>query len=175
MKKIIIPKVDANIEEGSLGQWAAGEGDHVRKGQLLVEYITDKAVYEIEAPASGILRRIVAPPKSVVPIGSVIGLIGKPEEVLPDVEAENRRILERHRQALDAVNAPEPDVAPARKAAAQAGRPRATPAARRLARIKGISLERLHVRSGGQLITAEMVENFSKSTKSLVDPTNGSS
>ncbi len=169
MKRIIIPKVDANIEEGALGSWMAAEGDTVRKGQSLVEYITDKAVFEIEAPASGHLRKIAAAAKSVVPIGAVIGLIGRPEEPLPDIEQENRRIMNRHRKNLSGTHTSKSAAAPPHQRdipetglpqgpPAAKGRPRATLAARRMARRKGVSLEKIQAETGDQLITVEMVE-----------------
>ncbi len=169
MKRIIIPKVDANIEEGALGSWMAAEGDAVRKGQSLVEYITDKAVFEIEAPASGHLRKITAPAKSIVPIGTVIGLIGRPHEPLHDIEQENQRIMDRHRKKLSGSGSSKSAAVPpdrntgsgsgaAAKPPSATGRPRATLAARRLARRKGISLEKIQAEAGGQLITVEMVE-----------------
>ncbi len=165
MKRIIIPKVDANIEEGTLGAWMAAEGDTVQKGQSLVEYITDKAAFEIEAPSSGCLRKITVPAKSVVPIGTIIGLIGRPGERLPDIETENRKLMEQHRDQISGIQniqAPEgpPDrVSDAPPPPIAKGRARATLAARRLARRKGISLETLQERVGNQVITVEMIEN----------------
>lgn len=175
MKRIIIPKVDANIEEGTLGAWMAAEGDRVKKGQTLVELITDKAVFEIEAPSTGCLRKIAMPEKSVVPIGAIIGLIGRPSEAIPDLEAENLKIMQRHRDRIHGMQDPDTNDAPTRKKQKHPeppspppapspgeGRPRATLAARRLARRKGIALETLQARAGNQLITVEMVEEASR-------------
>ncbi len=167
MKRIIIPKVDANIEEGTLGAWMAAEGDTVQKGQFLVEYITDKSVFEIEAPSSGCLRKITVPAKSVVPIGTIIGLIGRPGERLPDVETENRKLMEEHRNQISGIRREQAPVrqrdtvsdAPPPPPPIAKGRARATLAARRLARRKGISLETLQERVGNQVITVEMIEN----------------
>ncbi len=172
MKSIIIPKVDANIEEGTLGAWMVAEGDIVKKGQALVELITDKAVFEIEAPSSGCLRKITVPEKSVVPVGTIVGLIGRPGEKIPDIESENRKIMQQHRNRINGLqDTPAPatrkdtgsDAPPPPPAeSAGKGKPRATLAARRLARRKGIALETLQQRTGNSLITVEMVEQADK-------------
>lgn len=167
MKKIAVPKVDANIEEGTLGAWLAAEGDKIRKGQVLTEYITDKAAFEIESPFTGILRKIVVPEKSVVPIGTIIGLVGRADEPLPDVEPENRRLMERHRDGMvtDAATAGQAGIdrdgkTPAPVVKTVANRPRATLAARRLARRLGIPLEKLQEKAGDQRITVAIIESF---------------
>lgn len=44
-----------------LGAWLKREGDSVTSGEPLVEVETDKAQVEIEAPASGVLGKILVP------------------------------------------------------------------------------------------------------------------
>lgn len=141
--KVRMPRIDANIEEGSIGRWLADCGDPIRAGRPLVEIITDKASFELEAEQGGILRAQVAAEKSVVPVGYVIALIGQDAaEPLPQVEEENEAVLAAYRRKLtaglepvaagtDAGPAPEP----------LSGAVRATPAARRLAARAGLSLE----------------------------------
>lgn len=45
--------------EGTIAEWHKKEGDSVEKGELLVEVETAKAVQEIEAPISGVLKKIL--------------------------------------------------------------------------------------------------------------------
>jgi pyruvate/2-oxoglutarate dehydrogenase complex dihydrolipoamide acyltransferase (E2) component len=160
--KIKIPKVSANIDEVTVTRWLKKTGEPVRKGEPIAELTTDKAAFDLEAPANGILRAILAPPKSVLPIGYVIGLIGAPDETLPDVAAANRKRLTAHR-----AQAAPPDGAPraaARKEPAPATGPgvRATPAARRLARQKGADLEKVARRHAGPVINEEAVLAYLK-------------
>ena len=95
IRKVKIPKVDANMEEATIGRWLKAEGDVVKSKEPLVELITDKAAFELESPASGVLRKILAREKSVLPAQYVIALIG--DGALPDVSEYNRRLVEAGR------------------------------------------------------------------------------
>ena len=164
MELVRIPKVSENLEEATIGKWLKQEGDPVEKEEPLVELLTDKADFELPSPASGILRKIVAPERSSVPVGFIIAIIASTDEPLPDVEAENRRIMEEARAGLKktpskpAVYAKEGDRPPGGDAApAGAHRLRipATPAARRLAKERGIELEEVARRLGKDAVITE--------------------
>ena len=73
--EVILPRVDMDMERGKLTAWFAKEGDSVVKGEPLFEIETDKAAMEVEAPASGTLRGIVARPGETLAIGAVIARI----------------------------------------------------------------------------------------------------
>ncbi len=60
---------------GEVVKWLKQAGDAVQDGEPLVEVETDKAINEIEAPASGILARIVTPVGTVVKMGGQLGII----------------------------------------------------------------------------------------------------
>lgn len=155
-----MPRVDANIEEGTIGRWLVACGGPVEAGQSLVEIITDKATFELEAEHSGVLRLQVAAEKSVVPVGYVLALIGQnADEPLPDVDAENESLMAAYREALitgerPAVQAPASTPEPGPTGGQGI---RATPAARRLAAQHGISLDEL-ARHGPGLIRRHDVE-----------------
>ena len=72
-----------SMEEGKILRWLKKEGDPVKKGEPLAEVETDKVNIEIEAFASGILRKIVVPEGSSALIGAEIALIGTSDEPLP--------------------------------------------------------------------------------------------
>ena len=161
--KVKVPKLTENADEVSVTGWFKKEGERVAKGEPLVEMTTDKAVFEVEAPAGGLLRKILASEKSVLPTGYVVALIGEAEEELPDVTAANARLLE-NRPARKKKAQPSP--APAASAPAPSASPsdpgvvRATPAARRLAKEKGIDLARVKAANGAEVVTEEMVRRF---------------
>jgi len=69
VENVRIPQVSANIDEVAVTAWLRREGDRVRKGEALVELTTDKACIEHPAPRTGVLRRILAPEKSLLPVG----------------------------------------------------------------------------------------------------------
>ncbi len=83
--KVIMPKLAANIEEATIGQWFRQEGEPVVAGEPLFEAITDKAAVEVKAEAAGTLRKVLAAANSVIPVGQVIAFIGEPGDALPEV------------------------------------------------------------------------------------------
>jgi pyruvate dehydrogenase E2 component (dihydrolipoamide acetyltransferase) len=72
------------MEEGKVLHWIKKEGEEVKKGEMLAEVETDKVNIEIEAFASGILRKILVSEGASAPVGAKIALIGAPDEPLPD-------------------------------------------------------------------------------------------
>jgi 2-oxoisovalerate dehydrogenase E1 component len=71
---ITMPFGDLTVSEGTIVRWVKAEGETVRQGELVAEIETDKAVVEIEAPASGRLA-IEVPKGTVVPMGGRIGAV----------------------------------------------------------------------------------------------------
>ena len=137
--KVIIERLYPEMEEATVGAWFKAEGDRVAVGERLVEIITDKVAFELESEGSGVVRRILAPEKSVIPIGYTIALIAEPADQLPDVDDENARLV-ADRQAALAESAGSMITAAQVREARPAEPVRATPAARRLARSAGIDL-----------------------------------
>lgn len=74
---ILMPFGDLTVSEGTLIRWAKSRGDQVKEGDLVAEIETDKAVVEIEAPASGILHSIEAEVGQVIAMGARIGGIAR--------------------------------------------------------------------------------------------------
>ena len=88
--KIIVPKLAANMEKGTIGKWLKKEGEKVEKGEPLYELSTDKAVFEVEAEESGFLRKILVKEGEEVPILTSIGIIAQREEKLPPLSELKR-------------------------------------------------------------------------------------
>jgi len=78
-----MPALGMAQDTGKLVAWLRQEGEHVEKGQALMEIETDKATVEIEAPASGVLSGISAREGQDVPVGDTIAWILEPGEALP--------------------------------------------------------------------------------------------
>jgi len=161
--KIRMPKIDANVEEGSIGRWLKQAGDPVQPGDPLVEIITDKATFELAVECGGIVRSHVAAEKSVVPVGYVIALLADDEqEPLPDVSQENEEVMRRYLEstvlgAAEAAGRAGADADPS-DPSARAARARATPAARRLARQKGVPLEEIQLSQERPIQESDVVE-----------------
>jgi pyruvate dehydrogenase E2 component (dihydrolipoamide acetyltransferase) len=126
--EVILPKLGLTMEEGTIVRWLKTEGDTVEEGEVLFEVQTDKVVMEVECPASGILGRILVGEDETVPIAQVVAYIVAPGEELPE------SVLEAAPgQKAAAGEPPEPAIS-------KAGAVMATPAARRLARDRGVDL-----------------------------------
>ncbi len=153
--KVKMPKLIENDEEQVITAWLKQEGDNVRRGEPLIEVATSKAAFQVDSPRSGVLRATFAAVKSSVPVGYIVALIGDAADPLPDVSALNRQVMEAH--ALKAGSAP---AVPAAPAASTGGGLRATPAARRLARERGIDLAAVQAKAKVDVITESVLAKY---------------
>src|ERR1700730_14372637 len=85
--EVIMPALGMAQETGVVVGWKKRPGDSVAKGEPLLVVETDKAVVEVEAPASGTLARVSAPEGAEVPGGQPIALILAEGEGLPAAAA----------------------------------------------------------------------------------------
>jgi pyruvate/2-oxoglutarate dehydrogenase complex dihydrolipoamide acyltransferase (E2) component len=146
--RIRVPHLDANTIDVTVTAWLKRPGECVAAGETIAELTTDKAAFDLEAPASGTLLAILAAPKSIVPSGYVIGVIGDPGASDPAAEADNAALLAAYRAATGAA----PAAAAAPVAPPAAARVRATPKARRLAQQHGIDLARVQAETGVEVV-----------------------
>jgi pyruvate dehydrogenase E2 component (dihydrolipoamide acetyltransferase) len=86
--KVVMPKLSEQMETGKIIKWLKQENDRVQSGDILAEVETDKADVEMEAFGSGVLRKILVTAGSVVPVGSLIGVIAEPGEDIASVVAQ---------------------------------------------------------------------------------------
>ncbi|MGH7775731.1 MAG: lipoyl domain-containing protein, partial [Candidatus Dormibacterales bacterium] len=75
---VIMPALGMAQETGVLVAWLHREGEEVAQGDPLMEVETDKAVVEVEAPASGRLAAVTAGVGDEVPVGQVMAVILAP-------------------------------------------------------------------------------------------------
>jgi pyruvate dehydrogenase E2 component (dihydrolipoamide acetyltransferase) len=133
--EVIMPKAGMAMDEGTVVQWYKQVGDSIEQGEAVLEILTDKVNMDVEAEASGVLLVQLAKAGDVLPVFTVIGYIGAEGEAVPEATAS---------AAAPAASA-EPATPVAKSAAPQAkatsdGKLRATPAARKIARDRGIEL-----------------------------------
>ena len=84
IQKILVPKLGQTMEEATVEKWRKHEGDTIHKGDVVLEITTDKATLEVESFVSGTLRKILAPEGVVLPVNTVVALVGDPNDELPD-------------------------------------------------------------------------------------------
>jgi pyruvate dehydrogenase E2 component (dihydrolipoamide acetyltransferase) len=137
---VVMPALEMAQETGKLVSWLKKEGEQVKKGDMLLEVETDKAVVEVEAQGSGILAGVTASTGDVVPVGQTIAWLVQPGEAPPSssgAPAQTGRKMDAVPATAAAAAAPTPDP-PASVAGA-----RISPKARRLAREHGVDISRL--------------------------------
>jgi len=78
--EVVLPRLGLTQEDGTVVRWLKAEGSRVAKGEPLFEVMTDKATLEVEAPASGVLLRILVAEGGTVPVATPIAVIGEPGE-----------------------------------------------------------------------------------------------
>ena len=140
MTPVEMPKANENLTEATLDRWLVKEGDRVEKDGSLCEIITDKATFPMPSPCAGIVVKLLAPERAVLPVGYAMCLVGNEGEALPaDIDAKNAALLAAHRAAATAVTSTSTTAANAAAPVAGAG-VRATPAARRIAKEAGVNL-----------------------------------
>src|SRR5919107_268939 len=86
--QVVMPKLSPTMEEGQLSRWLKKEGDKVSVGEPLAEIDTDKATMEAQALAAGVLRKVLVPEGETVPLGTVIAIIGEPDEDISGLVSE---------------------------------------------------------------------------------------
>jgi len=80
--ELSMPQMGFDMQEGTVVRWLVSEGADVKAGDAIAEIETDKAVVEFESTAEGVLRRILVPEGTTVPVGQPIAIVGAEVEEL---------------------------------------------------------------------------------------------
>lgn len=155
IQAVTMPKWGIEMTEGTVSRWQVSEGETVAKGAPLLEVETEKIVNSVDSPASGTLRRIVAAPGDLRPVGALLAVLA-PAEVS---EAELERFIAGFQGAkvsFEPESEPPPAAAPRtaadagaagpaadRQVAADEEEPRVSPIAKRLADSLGIDVSNI--------------------------------
>ena len=155
--EVVIPALGLTVEKGTILRWMKKEGEGVTKGESIYEVEADKVTTEVESPASGVLKKILVPEGVEVPILTPVAVIGDEKEVLSE------------KYVCAAVAAPEKKVEATAPQVRESpvvvtGGPKeinAPPAARMLAREKGLDLALIQGSGPGGMILLKDVQSFS--------------
>src|SRR2546430_5148926 len=71
-----LPDLGEGLTEGEIARWLVREGQEIGEDEPLVEIATDKTTVEIPSPAAGVVSRILVSEGEVVPVGTVLIVIG---------------------------------------------------------------------------------------------------
>ena len=72
---VLLPKWGMTMHEGTIAEWMIGPGEAVREGDVLASVETEKAVGEVQSPATGRLTEVLVQETETVDIGTVIAYI----------------------------------------------------------------------------------------------------
>lgn len=136
MGELIVPELAESITEGTIAGWLKNEGDYVEKGEAVVELETDKVNVEINAEQSGVITKLLKQPGDTVLVGEVIANINENGSASSESVAEPVA----NTQVEKVETAPPVSVDPVEQVQQAQQRPIASPAARKLARERGIDL-----------------------------------
>jgi len=147
MPNVLMPRIDPGMQTGKIVEWLKKEGDFVEKGEPILVVEGEKTTFEIEAPDSGVLNRILVEVGTDVQVTEPVAVIGESEKSFnPEPHAKLIQQAIPRQQQLTTVSSATPS-----------DRVIASPAARHLAQDRGIDIAKLKGTGPGGRITREDV------------------
>lgn len=134
--KIILPQLSLTMQTGIILEWYKSVGDAVAKGEPVCSIEGDKATVDVEAPASGFLKKIVAKEGEEFPVKQAMAYIGDADDV---VDIEQIAEISPADSVPKVSIVSEKDSSPVRSS----GRIKASPVAKRLAKESSIDLSQV--------------------------------
>jgi pyruvate dehydrogenase E2 component (dihydrolipoamide acetyltransferase) len=163
MSEIVMPRLSDTMEEGTVLRWLKRDGEHVDRGEELVEIETDKAAMVYESDQEGLLR-IVAEEGDTLAVGATIAHVGEASAVARS-SAESLSApgdgtphqADRPTNTVVSRGEGEP-LPPADASVHESGdRVRASPLARRIASESGVDLHAIAgTGPGGRIVKADV-------------------
>jgi pyruvate dehydrogenase E2 component (dihydrolipoamide acetyltransferase) len=164
-----LPKLGEGAESGSVVSLLVKVGDHVTKGQALLELESEKAVAPIPSSVTGQISQIRVKVGDKVSVGQLLMTIeesgpAKPKASAPIKTAAAEPPSKRAEAGIDSRSAAEAEAVPS------GGDPAAAPSIRRMARDLGIDLTRIRGSERGGRIVLEDLRNYIQRLHTLAAP-----
>jgi len=158
MKTFRLPDLGEGLQQAEVFEWHVGENDDVAVDQPLLSVETEKALVEIPSPRSGKIKRLMAKPGDLLPVGAAL------VEFSDGADApEAGTVVGR----LDTGTAPVREAASTNGGAAAPARARAAPAVRALAQRLNVDLAIVTPSGANDTITAKDVERVARILKEV--------
>jgi len=162
-REVRLPQLGQTMEEGTVVNILVKVGDEVNKGDVIFEIETDKATLEMESPAEGFVKFVLAELDETLAVGAPLLVLGGEDEDVPQSFVDS---LKADASAAEAAPAREADTAgaaaPAEPAQAEqvkaAGKVLASPRAKKLAQELGVDLAAVAGTGPGGKITEQDVK-----------------
>jgi pyruvate dehydrogenase E2 component (dihydrolipoamide acetyltransferase) len=163
MGEFVMPSLGADMEAGILVEWLKRPGDAVKRGEIIAVVETDKGAIEVEIFEDAIIDRLLVDIGTKVPVGTPLASLrtmGQAGPVSP-VAAVPPGVPAARKQVTPLPPAPATIVA----LAGVATRPRASPAARRIARERGMDLSGVAGSGPGGAVISTDIEKAAGAAK----------
>jgi len=163
-REIRLPQLGETMKEGTIVDCKVNVGDVVKRGDIIFEIETDKATLEMESPADGFVKHILAEVNQTLPVGEPMLILGEKDEQVPQSFIDSLKGV-----ASAAVAAAEaaPAVSAAKPAGTEtgptkpAGKVMASPRAKKLAEQLGVDLAKVTGTGPAGKITEQDVKDAS--------------
>jgi pyruvate dehydrogenase E2 component (dihydrolipoamide acetyltransferase) len=169
LSKITMPSGGTNTDQLLVVSWKKKAGDAVKRGDILLEVETDKALLEVESFAQGTLLKRLVEEGSYGTVGDVIAYIGNPEDLIAlETEstpskptADDLDVITPTEPTTLPTPVSEPETTPSAQADSSNRTVKATPAAKKEARDRGLDLAEVHRSVGKEILRRSDVVQFS--------------
>ncbi len=137
-KEVRLPQLGQTMEEGTIISCMVKVGDEVKKGDVVFEIETDKATLEMESPADGFVKHILAELDETLPVGAPLMVLGDKDEEVPQSFLDSLKAAAEAPPAVPSAGAEpaKPKLQPTKTAA----KPTSSPRAKKLAKELGVNL-----------------------------------
>ena len=152
---VIMPRLGQSMEEGTIVRWFKGEGDSVQIGEPLLEVMSDKANFEVEAESGGTLLRILAQADETIEVNGRIAILGSPGESIESLVNGQTSAEPQILHSLETVA----ESTPSKSVSKPAQRISISPRARRIAEERGIDVSSFSSGSGpgGRILERDII------------------
>jgi 2-oxoglutarate dehydrogenase E2 component (dihydrolipoamide succinyltransferase) len=158
--EIKVPELGESITEGTISNWVIKEGDSVGEGDIILEIETDKVNLEVNAEHNGTITEIKKQSGETVEVGEVIALLNEGAHEIADADHEKQQDTDNEKQQ-DTTEKEEAGDGSAEESK-QNDSAIATPAARRMARERGVDVNQVKGRDPMGRINKEDINNSEK-------------
>jgi pyruvate dehydrogenase E2 component (dihydrolipoamide acetyltransferase) len=157
---VIMPKQGQSVETCIITKWFRNKGDKVVTGDILFSYETDKASFDLESPAEGILLDVFYGDGAEVPVLVNVAVIGNNGEITDSFKPDNTKTLIESDTLPATEDKPADEAVKSEKAdEARDNKIRISPRAKRIAENKGLTYSNLQGSGPNGRIIARDIEN----------------
>lgn len=171
-----VPHVGESVTEVYIGRWYKSEGDQFAQDEEIVELESDKATFDVPAPAAGVISKILKQPGDTAAVGDVIAVLdtadaesgkrpGRRDEKGAEAEPQESASARTERAATERLDKKREQQTPPGRPEGTAGReePRVMPAARRVLEEHGLAPGEIEATGpGGRLLKEDVLRHVER-------------